>query len=226
MTKQEEIKVLYIRVNVESLTKLKDIIHAPRSVDLPAKFRDQMKKTFNLAYGNDRGASALIAGRSWDLIHAEHWYGIVKWSKPFNIRYWVWEVAIVFRQAKDDADLTNFETCDWAWLSATWKIEEGTNANSPSRGCSMPSSSADSRASTVSNWAATAGTRPRAATNGRAWTTSFVMDDVTRGAGGSRTVTHLYTDNVEVRIGAWADRDVRGEFWRKVVSCVMMSSAL
>jgi hypothetical protein len=41
----------------------------------------------------------------------------------------------------------------------------------------------------------------------------------------SRTVTHLYTDNVEVRIGARADRDVRGEFWRKVVSCVMMSLA-
>ena len=53
ITKQEEIKVLYIRVNVESLTKLKHIIHSPCSVDFPAKFRDQMNKTFNLAYGND-----------------------------------------------------------------------------------------------------------------------------------------------------------------------------
>jgi hypothetical protein len=64
ITKQEEIKVSYVRVNVESLTKLKDIICTPRSVDFPAKFRDQMNKTFDLAYRNDRGASALIAGRS------------------------------------------------------------------------------------------------------------------------------------------------------------------
>jgi len=41
----------------------------------------------------------------------------------------------------------------------------------------------------------------------------------------SQMVTHLYTDNVEVEIGAWANRDVRGKFWRKVVSCVMISSA-
>ena len=70
ITKQEEIKVSYIRVNVEILTKLKDIIRTPRSVDFPAKFRDQMNKTFDLAYGNDRGTSALIAGRSRDLIHS------------------------------------------------------------------------------------------------------------------------------------------------------------
>jgi hypothetical protein len=114
ITKQEEIKVSYIRVNVESLTKLKDIIRAPRSVDFPAKFQDQMNKTFDLAYGNDRGASALIAGRSRDLIHAELWYGIAKRSKPFDIRHWMGEAAIVFRQAEDDTDLTNFETCDWA----------------------------------------------------------------------------------------------------------------
>jgi hypothetical protein len=56
--------VSHIRVNVESLTKLKDIIRTPCSVDFPAKFRDQMNKTFDLAYGNDRGTSALIAGRS------------------------------------------------------------------------------------------------------------------------------------------------------------------
>ena len=36
---------------------------------------------------------------------------------------------------------------------------------------------------------------------------------------------HLYMDNVEVRIGAQADQDVRGNFWRKAVSCVIMSSA-
>jgi hypothetical protein len=53
ITKQEEIKVLYIRVNVESLTKLKDIIRTPHSVDFPAKFQDQMNKMFNLTYGND-----------------------------------------------------------------------------------------------------------------------------------------------------------------------------
>jgi len=68
--------VSYIRVNVEVLTKLKDIIRAPRSVDFPAEFRYQMNKTFNLAYRNDRGASALTAGRPRDLIHAELWYGI------------------------------------------------------------------------------------------------------------------------------------------------------
>ena len=51
--KQEEIKVLYIRVNVENLTKLKDIIHIPCLVDLPAKFRDQMNKMFDLANRND-----------------------------------------------------------------------------------------------------------------------------------------------------------------------------
>ena len=51
--KQEEIKVSYIRVNVESLTKLKHVICAPHSVDFPAKFWDQMNKTFNLAYRND-----------------------------------------------------------------------------------------------------------------------------------------------------------------------------
>ena len=43
----------YIRVNVESLTKLKDIIHAPISVDFPAKFWDQMNKMFNLAHKNN-----------------------------------------------------------------------------------------------------------------------------------------------------------------------------
>ena len=112
ITKQEEIKVSYIRVNVESLTKLKHIIRAPRSVDFPTKFRDQMNKTFDLAYGNDRGASALTAGRSRDLIHAELWYGITKRCKPFDIRHWMGEAAIVFRQAENDTDLTNFETCD------------------------------------------------------------------------------------------------------------------
>ena len=167
----------YIRVNVESLTKLKNIIRTPRSVDFPAKFRDQMNKTFDLAYGNDRGASALIAGRSRDLIHSELWYGIAKRSKPFDICHWMREAAVVFRQAEDDMDLTNFETCDHT-LSA-WEIEEKTSTNSPLRGCSMPSSSADSRASTMLNRAATAGTRPHAATNGRARTTSFVTDDVT-----------------------------------------------
>jgi hypothetical protein len=106
--------VSYIRVNVESLTKLNHIIRTPRSVDFPAKFRDQMNKTFDLAYRNDRGTSALIAGRSRDLIHAELWYRIAKRSKPFDICHWMWEAAIVFRQAEDDADLTNFETCDWA----------------------------------------------------------------------------------------------------------------
>jgi hypothetical protein len=98
--------------------------------------------------------------------------------------------------------------------------------NSPLRGCSMPSSSADSHASTVSNWVATAGTRPCAATNSWAWTTSFVTDNVIWGTGGSWTVTHLYTDNVDVSMGARANWDVRGEFWRKFVNCVMMSLAL
>lgn len=102
----------YIRVNVESLTKLKDIIRAPRSVDFPAEFRYQMNKTFNLAYRNDRGVSALTAGRPRDLIHAELWYGITKRRKPFDIRHWMGEVAIVSRQAEDDTDLTNFETCE------------------------------------------------------------------------------------------------------------------
>ena len=62
--KQEEIKVSYIRVNVESLKKLKDIIHTAHSVDFHAKFQDQMNKMFNLAYRNDQGTSVLIAGRS------------------------------------------------------------------------------------------------------------------------------------------------------------------
>jgi len=53
ITKQEEIKVSYIRVNVKGLTKLKHIIHTQHSVDFPAKFGDQMNKMFNLAYWND-----------------------------------------------------------------------------------------------------------------------------------------------------------------------------
>ena len=33
------------------------------------------------------------------------------------------EAAIVFRQAEDDTDPINFETCDWTWLSAAWEIK-------------------------------------------------------------------------------------------------------
>jgi hypothetical protein len=58
------------------------------------------------------------------------------------------EAAIVFRQAEDNMDLTNFETCE---TLLAWKINEKTSMNSPSRGCSMPFSSADSHASVMSN---------------------------------------------------------------------------
>jgi hypothetical protein len=143
ITKQEEIKVSYIKVNVESFTKLKYIICIPRSVDFPAKFWNQMNKTFNLAHRNDQGTSAPTVGRPQDLIYAKLWYRIMKRCKPFNICHWMGEAAIVFRM-----DLTNFETCET--LSAC-EIKEKTSMNSPLRGCSMPSSSADSHASTVSN---------------------------------------------------------------------------
>ena len=55
----------------------------------------------------------LIAGRTQDLIYPKLWYRITKRHKPFDICHWMGEAALVFKQAEDDTDLTNFETCNW-----------------------------------------------------------------------------------------------------------------
>ena len=103
---QRKVGTRDVRIDVETIGLVKDVLNGPERVYLAAEIWNEMTRTDNGVDGNDGAALRATSPRASNAVHTQRIVVALEWGEPINVDKGVLVVGeLVLREAENRAHL-------------------------------------------------------------------------------------------------------------------------